>query len=126
MKSKLYVLEDVFTIHRFPPDNEIPVWLFDGPFCHITKTVDEISVICSASVQLNSTKSETGWSCIKVLGPLDLNLTGLLADVLKVLAKVNISIIALSTYDTDYILVKSEKINNAIQALRQAEYSFEQ
>ena len=57
---------------------------------------------------------------------LDLNLTGLLADVLKVLAKINISVIALSTYDTDYILVKSEKINNAIQALRQAEYPFEQ
>ena len=53
-------------------------------------------------------------------------MTGLLADVLMVLAKVNISIIALSTYDTDYILVKSEKINNAIQALRQAEYPFEQ
>ena len=126
MKSKLYVLEDVFTIHRFPPDNEIPIWLFDGPFCHITKTVDEISVICSSSVQLNSTKSETGWSCIKVLGPLDLSLTGLLADVLKVLAKAKISIIALSTFDTDYILVKSDQVKSAIHSLRQAEYHFEQ
>ena len=125
MKSKLRVLEDFFTIHHLPPDNEVPIYVFDGSFCNITKTADEISVICSSSVQLNSTKSETGWSCIKVLGPLDLSLTGLLADLLTVLAEAKISIIALSTYDTDYILVKSEKINNAIQALRQAEYLFE-
>ena len=86
MKSKLCVLEDFFTIHRLSPDNEIPTWLFDGSFCHITQTVEEISVICSSAIQLDSLSADTGWSCIKVIGPLDLTLTGLLADILDILA----------------------------------------
>tara|TARA_B100000686_G_C16625713_1_gene881746 strand:- start:233 stop:613 length:381 start_codon:yes stop_codon:yes gene_type:complete len=126
MKSKLCVLEDFFTIHRLSPDNEIPTWLFDGSFCHITKTVDEISVICSSAIQLDSLSADTGWSCIKVIGPLDLTLTGLLADILDILAKVKISIIAVSTFDTDYIFVKSTKTKAAIDALRQADYIFKQ
>lgn len=124
MKSNLSVLEDLFTIHRLLPDNEIPIQLLESSFCNITKTKDELSVICSSSVPLNSESAETGWSCIKVLGPLDLSLTGILAEVLAVLAEAKISIIAISTFDTDYILVKSEKLQAAIKALRQSHYIF--
>ncbi|MBS60547.1 MAG: amino acid-binding protein [Anaerolineaceae bacterium] len=126
MKSKLSVLEGSFTIHRFPPNYEIPIRLFEGLFCNITRSEDEVSVICSSAVELDSLSADPGWSCIKVIGPLDLTLTGLLADILNVLAKVEISIISISTFDTDYIFVKSTKIHAAIDALLQAEYIFKQ
>jgi len=69
--------------------------------------------------------SETGWSCIKVLGPLDFSLTGILADISAVLAKASVSIFAISTFDTDYVLVKSEKLPVARNALQKAGYTFE-
>ena len=100
--------------------------LFEGLFYNITRSEDEVSVICSSAVELDSLSADPGWSCIKVIGPLDLTLTGVLADILNVLAKVEISIIAISTFDTDYIFVKSTKIHAAIDALLQAEYRFKQ
>ena len=124
MKSKLSVLEDLFSIHRLLPDNEIPMQLFERLFCSITKTEDELSVICSSSVPLNSASSETGWSCIKILGALNFTLTGFLADVLAVLAKAKISVLAISTFDTDYILAKSDKRQTATKALRRPEQTF--
>jgi len=122
MKLKLSVLEGLFTIHRFPPNHEIPKQVFKDQFYSISKTSEEMSVVCSSSVFLNSERSESDWSCIKVLGPLDFSLTGILADISVVLAKAGISIFAISTFDTDYILVKSDRLHVAKQALQQAEY----
>lgn len=124
MKLNLSVLEDSFTIHRLPQNNEIPKQVFEGQFYSVSKTDEELSIVCSSSVLLDSESSEAGWSCIKVLGPLDFSLTGILADISAILAKAEISIFAISTFDTDYILVKSEKLQAAKKALQQAEYDF--
>ncbi len=124
MKLDLDILDGSFSIHRPSPDDEIPDQLYQSQFYSITRTDDEISVVCSSSVHLDSERSETGWSCMKVLGPLDFSLTGILADISSVLAKAEISIFAISTFDTDYILVKSEKLQAAKKALQQAEYTF--
>ena len=124
MKLNLCVLEGLFTIHRLPPNHEIPKQVFKDQFYSISKTTEEMSVVCSSSVFINSERLESDWSCIKVLGPLDFSLTGILADISVILAKAEISIFALSTFDTDYILVKSEKLPLAKQALQQAEYTF--
>lgn len=124
MKLHLSILENLFTIHRFPPDHEIPAQIFGNEFYTVSKTGDELSIVCSASIQLNSEKSETDWSCIKVVGPLDFSLTGILADISSVLAGAGISIFAISTFDTDYILVKSEKLPLAKKALLSSGYIF--
>ena len=124
MKLKLSVLEDLFTIHRFPPDNEIPKEVYEGQFYSISGTNEALSIVSSSTVVLNSERSETGWACIKVLGPLDFSLTGILADISEVLAKAEISIFAISTFDTDYILLKSGKLQSAKTALQKAEYIF--
>ena len=124
MKLKLSVLEDLFTIHRFAPDNEIPKEVCEGQFYSISKTDEELSIVCSSTVVLHSERSETGWACLKVLGPLDFSLTGILAEISEVLAKAEISIFAISTFDTDYILLKSEKLQTAITALKKAEHIF--
>lgn len=125
MKLNLKILDGSFSIHRLSPKHEIPIQIYQDQFFSITKTDEEISVVCSSSVHLDSESTETDWSCIKVLGPLDFSLTGILANISAILAKAEISIFAISTFDTDYILIKSEKLQAAKKALQQAEYDFE-
>jgi len=117
---KLKVLDDQFTIHRFSSDSEIPSQIYESAFYSIIRTEDEVSIICSSSLQLNAEKSVGGWSCLKVIGPLDFSLTGILAGFSSSLSEAGISIFAVSTYDTDYILVRSEKLQHAKEALRAA------
>ena len=125
MKLKLSILENHFTIHRFLPNHEIPNKIYKSEFYSISKTEEELSVVCSSSIQLNSEKSEMDWSCIKVIGPLDFSLTGILANISVVLAEAKISIFAISTFDTDYILIKSEKLLFAKKALLESGCIFE-
>ena len=124
MKPNLSILDDVFTIHRLPSNSEIPNQVYQSRFYSISRSDEEMSIVCSSSVHLNSDRAETGWSCIKILGPLDFSLTGIMAEISAVLAKAEISIFAISTFDTDYILVKSVELQTAKKALLQAEYTF--
>lgn len=124
MKLQLSIVENRFTIHRFPPDHDIPNQVYGSKFYSISRTEDELSIVCDSSTQMNSEKPESGWSCIKIAGVLDFSLTGVLADISSVLAEAEISIFAISTYDTDYILVKSEKLQPARKALLVSGYTF--
>ncbi len=117
MNLTLTVLDGHYTIHRFPPDSTLPAEVWESSFLSITRTEDELSVVCDASVVLQSPEREEDWSCIKVLGPLDFSLTGILAKLSGVLAEAEISIFAVSTYDTDYILVKKENLLESISVL---------
>lgn len=117
MKLKLTILEDLYTIHRFPPNHEISDKVLESEFYSISRSEEEVSVVCRSSIQLNSEKSEAGWSCFKVVGPLEFSLTGILAKISAILAESEISIFAISTFDTDYILVKTEKLPLAKEAL---------
>ena len=121
-KLKLSVLDGEYAVHRFAPESDIPA--LTGNFISITRTEGELSIVCDADIPLNSEISETGWGRIKVLGPLDFGLTGILAGIASVLAEAEISIFAISTYDTDYILVKKEKLAAAVEVLSQAGYVF--
>lgn len=125
MKSNLSILDDSFTIHRLPPNSEIPNQVYQSRFYSISRSDEEMSIVCSSSVDLNSDRSETGWSCIKLPGPLDFSLTGVIAEISAVLAGAKISIFAISTFDTDYILLKSVELEAAKKALQRAEYTFD-
>jgi len=120
----LYILKGSFTIHRLSPDSELPEYLNQSSFYSISKTAEELSIVCPSSLPVISENSDAGWSCLKVIGPLDFSLTGILADISQILAKAEISIFAISTFDTDYILVKSDSLENAKKELRKAEYTF--
>ncbi len=126
IELKLSVLEGPFTVHQFPAHREIPRQVYEDGFYSISKTEDELSIVCSSSVPVDSERSEAGWSCIKVVGPLDFSLVGILAEISAVLAAAKISILALSTFDTDYILVKSEKLLLAREALLASGHTFMQ
>jgi hypothetical protein len=123
---KLSILDGEFTIHRFSPNHKISQKVYESDFYSISKTEDEFSVVCSSSILLDSEKSESGWSCIKIIGPLDFSLTGILAEISTILSKAGISIFAFSTYDTDYILMKKGKLQLAEEALLAAGHIFEQ
>ena len=123
---RLEVLQNTFTIHRFNSSAEIPNEIFSEAFFNIVKTDEELSIVCRNSLTLNSERCDQSWSCIKVSGPLELNTTGVLAKLSKVLADAHISIFAISTFDTDYILVKTKKVNKAVLVLKTAGCQFTQ
>lgn len=118
----LSVLQKEFSIHRLNPDAGIPRDLVRSTFYSITKTDEELSIVCESEIEIESIKEDKGWSCLKVIGPLDLNLTGIMANIASVLAKSDISIFAVSTYDTDYILVKTVNLERAKEVLATADY----
>ena len=124
-KLVLSVLFETFTIHKLSPDASIPEEIMKSNFYSVSKTENELSVICSEVIEVQSLQNSKGCTCIKVKGPLDFNLTGILAGISDILAKENISIFAISTFDTDYILVRSQDLYSAINKLSKADYKFE-
>lgn len=121
-KLTLSVLPDVFAVCRLDPTLPIPAWSLQS-FLSITRTEEELSIVCpQANVPTDAQISnfEGDWRCLKVNGPLDFALTGILAAIAVPLAEAGISIFAISTYDTDYILVRQPDLDRAIQTLLQA------
>lgn len=117
----LSLTHDHLSVCQLPADAPIPSWAAQAnAFVSITRTADELSIVCTEVLAPKNVKQEAGWRAFKIEGPLDFGLTGILASVLDPLAKAGISIFALSTYNTDYILVKADKVEAATQALRTA------
>jgi hypothetical protein len=118
----LTVLEETFSIHRLAPDASLPEAISECDFYSLSKTADELSLVCSEHLAVKSEKQSPDWKCLKVAGPLDFKLTGILAGITDVLAKERISVFAISTFDTDYILIKKQNLTNAVSALERAGY----
>jgi len=89
-------------------------------FLSITRTEDELSIVCAEDVAAGLARVDSGWRAMKVQGPFAFDQTGILASFLDPLAVAAIGIFAVSTFDTDYILVKSENLAKALAALKQA------
>ncbi|AAM06197.1 TPA: ACT domain-containing protein [Methanosarcina acetivorans] len=125
-KLTLSILKSMFGICRLDSGSEIPTWVYESSFFSITKTPEELSLVCpESSIPVNipeKVRTEKGWSCLKVEGPLDFGLTGILAGISKVLADNYISVFAVSTYDTDYILIREKCLKLAVRALEEAGY----
>jgi hypothetical protein len=113
----LIVLPQRFAICRLFPDEPIPNFLSLSPFWSITRTSDELSVVLSEDIVPADWKAETGWRCLKVIGPLDFDLTGSLASLAMPLCEAGVSIFAISTYDTDSLLVREDSLEKATQIL---------
>jgi hypothetical protein len=116
----LTVLNDTFAVCRLEPRYAIPAWAVSSAFSSITRTPDELSVVCRQSDVPAGVACENDWRCLQVQGPLDFELTGILASLASTLAKAGVSIFAVSTFDTDYILVKQNDLLRAIQSLSEA------
>ena len=117
-KLTLEVLTDELTVCRMPPNTPVPDWAWSEGFTSVTRTDDELSVVCAAEPVPADVKHTAGWRALKVRGPLDFALVGILADLSGTLADAGVSIFAISTYDTDYILVRGEQLDTAVKALK--------
>jgi uncharacterized protein len=117
LKLSLTVLSGKLAICHLGKEVRIPSWATGNPFYSISKTADELSVVCPENSVPNGVRCEKNWKAFKVEGPLDFELTGILASLANPLAKANISIFALSTYQTDYLLVKEDKFEQAVEVL---------
>ena len=117
-KLRFSVLQDEAGICRLPPDAAIPEWAYLGEFFSITKTADELSIVCLSGVIPESVEKDAGWQVLKIEGVLSFDLVGILAQVSAVLAEAEVSIFAISTYNTDYILVNNRDFDSAVVVLR--------
>ena len=102
----------------------LPAWANGSAFLNFTLTDDEVSLVCEAARVPDTVTAERGWSCIKVDGVLDFSLVGIIARLSQLLAAEAISIFVLSTYNTDYVLVKQDQLTRAKAALVEAGYRF--
>ncbi|MBW3513302.1 MULTISPECIES: ACT domain-containing protein [unclassified Shewanella] len=122
MRMTLAVHPEQYTIHSFSPNAVLPSEVFAQDMYFIGKTQEGLSLVVSSEMELDSLEQEPGWCCFEVLGPLGFSMTGILSKVSGTLADEQISIFAISTFDTDYILVKNNRLKSAVAALKKQGY----
>lgn len=113
----LIPIEDDLSIYQLKTAQEIPTQFYDSTFYSLTKTDDEISIVSNLKLEIADAKVNHGWKAFKVKGTLDFSLIGLINDITYPLKINNISVFIISTYNTDYILVKREKYLETVQIL---------
>ncbi|SET42706.1 hypothetical protein SAMN05660297_02382 [Natronincola peptidivorans] len=121
-KLVMKAIDEIYGVCRLDNNQPVPDWVKDSRFYSITRTFEELSIVCSQESIPDDVKCERDWRMLKVEGPLDFSLIGILSSISTVLAQSKISIFAISTFDTDYILLKSKDFDNAIKALNNEGY----
>jgi hypothetical protein len=116
-RLKFRILEERLAVCRLEPTARIPAWALDGKFFCVARAADELSIVCSELSVPRATVAERGWLALKLEGPLPFSLSGVLASFLQPLATARIGIFAISTFDTDYVLIKVEDYDAAMVAL---------
>ena len=116
----LGILPEIFAVCRLPASSTTPKWVAKSPFFSVSKTPKELSIVCVQENVPSDIKCERNWSCFEVQGPLDFRLTGILDSLTDPLAAAGISIFSISTFDTDYLLVKQENLKKAVVVLKEA------
>ena len=123
-KIVLSILEETYIIHKLDQSTNLPEGLTDCEFYSLSSSQEELSLVCPDQILIQSENSSPNWKCLKVAGPLDLKLTGILAGLSDTLEKAKISIFAISTFETDYLLIQKQVLETAKTALKSAGYKF--
>ncbi|RDV27549.1 ACT domain-containing protein [Alteromonas aestuariivivens] len=121
-KQTLEILPQEFTIHSLDGNAQIPAAVLKSPLYFVGKTSDELSIVVPSDVTVDSLESDEHWRALELIGPLHLSMVGIMAQIGDVLAKAKISIFVISTFETDFFLVKSTKLQDAVTALKKAGY----
>ncbi len=116
----LDVLPGRLAVCRLAPSASVAPWMGEGALSSVTRTDAELSVVCDEAAVPDGVTAEAGWRALRVRGPLDFALTGVLAGLAHTLAEAGVSIFAVSTFDTDVLLVKADRLDGAAAALRAA------
>lgn len=118
-KLKFRLLAGLYAVVRLASDARVPDWATKGEFASVTRTTDELSIVCPAHSLPPEVHSPLRWICLKLEGPFPFSQTGVLLSFIEPLSAKNIPIFAISTYDTDYVLIQEEFIS-ALGVLREA------
>jgi hypothetical protein len=120
----LSILPETLAIARLPASVPEPAWGDTGLFRSVTRTHDELSIVCEDGAVPEGVQAARGWRAIRVAGTLEFTATGILSSLTAPLAEARISIFALSTHDTDYVLVRDEALGRAVDVLTAAGHRF--
>ncbi|MEL6616644.1 MAG: ACT domain-containing protein [Bacteroidota bacterium] len=115
---RLRVVPGPVAVCRLSPEATVEPWMWTGPLASVTRTADEMSVVCSPEAVPEGVRCEAPWRALVVEGPLDFALTGVLASLAGPLAEAGIPIFVVSTFDTDWLLVRADRLEAATEALR--------
>jgi uncharacterized protein len=122
---KLYVLDELYAIVRCDPDAAFPDWATGGHFWSVTRSDSELSVVCREEDIPGDASAERGWCALEVAGPLDFSLTGVVSSIVSPLADAEIPLFVLSTFETDYLLVRERDLARSVEALTRAGHSID-
>jgi hypothetical protein len=122
---KLYVLDELYAVVRCDPDDDLPSWLRGGHFWSATRSDSELSIVCLQDDVPSDASAERGWCALEVAGPLDFSLTGVVAALVTPLAEAEVPIFVLSTFETDYILVRERDLPRSVAALTAAGHTID-
>jgi hypothetical protein len=115
-----WVADGPYAIVRLAPDAAVPDWATKGGFTSITRTADELSIVCPTENLPRNVSSPHRWICLKLEGPFPFSQTGILLSFIGPLSSNGIPIFAISTYDTDYVLIQEEFAGMALEVLQAA------
>lgn len=118
---RLTILPEAVAVCRLASDASVPPWA-RGAFLSMTRTADELSIVCDDAAVPSEVQAERGWRVLKLEGPIPFEMTGVASALLAPLAAARISIFLISTYDTDYLLLRAETFSRAVDVLRGAGY----
>jgi hypothetical protein len=114
---KYHVLREQLAVCRLGSDARVPAWALEGGFLSVVRTRDELSIVSTEDRMPDGALAERGWVALKLEGPFPFSMTGVLASFVQPLAEAQIPIFAISTFDTDYVLIKRERLEAAVVAL---------
>ena len=119
--QRFTLLEGSWAVIRLDPGAPVPEWAWTGPFCSVSRTPEELSVVClESAVPAGAGRIEGGWALLRLHGPFPFQAVGILASVAQPLALAGVSLFAVSTFDTDYFLIKRDQLPAALDALAAA------
>jgi uncharacterized protein len=121
---QLRTLPDSYAVVRLEPGSELPEWVDKGPFRSVTRTEHEVSVVCRDHDVPDGESVDRGWTLLETMGPLDFTLTGVIASLVEPLAAAEVPIFLISTFESDYVLVRSSDLARAADALEGAGHEF--
>ncbi|MDX1582732.1 MAG: ACT domain-containing protein [Thermoanaerobaculia bacterium] len=120
---RLHLLPGSFTIVHLDRSSSIPDWASEGELFSATRTADELSIVCDSALVPEGTARSDGWSALKVEGPLDFDEIGVIASLGEILAAAEISLFVISTWNTDYLMVRRDALERAIEHLEASGHS---
>ena len=125
-RLELSLLSERFAVAQLPPTADLPLPRPPASFHSITRTEDELSVVCPESDLPENVRAQTGWRALKVHGPFALSEVGVLSALAAPLAEARISLFVISTFNTDYLLIHTEQLPSAVTALERAGHRIRQ